>query len=224
MQNQKNFLKDSVYECDCFKCWKNPPKTLIYFNQWLTIEFQSHKDLNDFSTEKIREKVAQWINEECAIIRCNQITNKFLLHSENILIGGIEQYLVNNQTYFLYLNSFINILNKTGKLMNNQINFKENFLNLSVLSGVIRSREHLLSAILNGNIQAIYVSKRENQRKNPPLWHLFVYAGFSLISAFIVSLTTLLIFTCCFVNWKINWNKILHNKYNRNLIKKKIKG
>lgn len=102
------------------------------------------------------------------------------------------------------------------------------------LSSVIRSREHLFSAILDVNIQKVFVSKRKNfskialspsspllLKKKTLIWHYFVYAGSSLISAFIVSFSLLLIFTFCFINWRIDWNQLLYNNKKMN---KKIKG
>lgn len=118
----KNF-KNSLFECLCKKCWQFPPTNLIAFSEWLTVEFLNDNKLFVFEEEKVRIKIAEWINEECAIIiRCK---HNILLDSRNILIGGLEQDFIDSKVHYLHIISvYFKIINdtttNTGNLKNNK--------------------------------------------------------------------------------------------------------
>lgn len=107
-------------------CWATyNPNNINVPNIWLTVEFDiCKKKLKEPEELKLRSKLAEWINEECAIvIRCNKLIelNTFL-DDKNVIIGGLKCGENNLQKSFLHLAVIYSIVksNETGNFFSLQ--------------------------------------------------------------------------------------------------------
>lgn len=100
-------------------------------------------------------------------------------------------------------------------------------MDASILGDIIQAREHLINAIFMANMNSIFVNNNSEQepfsfdlknfvklkKKTIPFWHLIIYAISAFLSSFIVSITLLFCLVIVYINWKINWMRIVKGKW-----------
>ena len=99
-------FQNSLFSCPCDSCWSSSSPFPRKNSHWLGVEFQKCPPLSELLERQLREKVAEWLNQECAIVLdCRQFSQETFTKN-HVVIGGLDCQ-ENQGPGILYLNVLI---------------------------------------------------------------------------------------------------------------------
>uniref|UniRef100_A0AC34Q7G0 Uncharacterized protein n=1 Tax=Panagrolaimus sp. JU765 TaxID=591449 RepID=A0AC34Q7G0_9BILA len=220
---------NSTFSCPCEKCWETSKPFVKNGSEWLAVEFQKCLPMTKNLEKQLREKIASWLNEECAFVLNCRIFSLQSFTQKNVIIGGNECQNENDKTKgVLYLTVLLN-LNETKIYEATQVP-------ATILGSVIQAREHLLSSLVAADMDSVVIVERvdypfndyelqSNSAVSPKkLLQLTSFAFASMIISFIATFCLICSCFCCFVG-RIQWSSFGSSKWfnGTNPKKKKIK-
>uniref|UniRef100_A0A0N5BK31 Recep_L_domain domain-containing protein n=1 Tax=Strongyloides papillosus TaxID=174720 RepID=A0A0N5BK31_STREA len=146
---EKTCNKGTLYQCNCKSCWKefeirNETEKFLNWVQIELINCPNEQEIKTFDDLQIRKRIANWVNEECALVLdCNKIGITKRINEKDVIIGGsIECTPLGGQIK-------INVIGKGNHLT------KENVVPPDTLIQILQAREHLLSYIIGIDLMSI---------------------------------------------------------------------
>ncbi|CAD5234685.1 unnamed protein product [Bursaphelenchus xylophilus] len=171
------------YECNCTSCHR------IFEDQEnsVTVEFEECNNASGLNLDKIREKIGNWVREECAfILRCKKASRNIdvdnVLITDFVCLEGMESRI-----------SFLVRWNASGDALD-----KSNCFPRETLVEVILAREHLLATLLDSTLLQVVPSTVQPRIKSTTTWKQIIIIA--LISALFSFLFAGIIAFCVALN------------------------